>query len=326
MLLILSTSFDITTDLVIDWLYGMGVKYNRLNDVEFYQKASVQIWMKQKKIAFIVKGVNLNLDCNKIWLRRWGLTDMDFKLQEMDINAPLRALLKHCKQEFKVLTDVLFLKNKKKFCITNPNQYEVNKISTLLLAQKQGLKIPDFLISNNTADITHFRSKHGAIITKPLSQLVSFKHSNHFYSSYTSVVDSSFESANAPIGITFVQQKINKQYEVRVFYLLKKCYAMAIFSQFDEKTTIDFRSYNEDKPNRYVPYTLPEAICKRVITLMDTLRLDTGSLDFIVSTTGAFFFLEVNPVGQLGMLSFPCNYNLEKIIAEYLKNKIDDVK
>ena len=29
-------------------------------------------------------------------------------------------------------------------------------------------------------------------------------------------------------------------------------------------------------------------------------------------------FLEVNPVGQFGMVSLPCNYQLEKRIAQYL--------
>lgn len=33
-----------------------------------------------------------------------------------------------------------------------------------------------------------------------------------------------------------------------------------------------------------------------------------------------YIFLEVNPVGQFNMTSVPCNYNLEKIIAQKLVN------
>ena len=51
---------------------------------------------------------------------------------------------------------------------------------------------------------------------------------------------------------------------------------------------------------------------------MKKLKLETGSLDFIKTTDDRLVFLEVNPVGQFGMVSSPCNYYLEKKIAEYL--------
>lgn len=312
MVLILSTPFDNTTDNIIDWLYFMGIKYNRLNDIDFYQKKSVQILIDKKEICIVVDNINVSNNIDIVWLRRWGLTDNDFRINATDMNSVAISLLRHFKQEFKVLTDILFAKNKEKFFITNPNQYEVNKISTLLIAQNIGLKVPDFLISNNKTDIVNFRTKNTQLITKPLSQLATFKYASSFYYSYTSVVNASFNESSSDIGITFFQKKINKQYEVRVFYLLGECYSMAIFSQFDEKTAVDFRSYNEEKPNRYVPYTLPSDISRDIGSLMEILKLDTGSLDFIVSTTGEFFFLEVNPVGQFGMLSFPCKGSFKK--------------
>ena len=52
--------------------------------------------------------------------------------------------------------------------------------------------------------------------------------------------------------------------------------------------------------------------------LMKDLELNTGSIDFIKTKQGRFVFLEVNPVGQYGMTSYPCNYHLDKKIAEYL--------
>jgi len=38
----------------------------------------------------------------------------------------------------------------------------------------------------------------------------------------------------------------------------------------------------------------------------------------IRARNGDFIFLEINPVGQFGMTSIPCNYFLEKKIAEHL--------
>ncbi len=53
---------------------------------------------------------------------------------------------------------------------------------------------------------------------------------------------------------------------------------------------------------------------------MDKLDLNCGSIDMIVNTKNEFIFLEVNPVGQFGMVSEPCNYFLEKKVAEFLLN------
>jgi glutathione synthase/RimK-type ligase-like ATP-grasp enzyme len=93
---------------------------------------------------------------------------------------------------------------------------------------------------------------------------------------------------------------------------------MAIFSTLDPQTRIDFRKYNWDKPNRTIPFKIPDKISDKIIQLMKTLNLNHGSIDLIVTPSEEFVFLEVNPVGQFGMVSDPCNYFLEKKIADYL--------
>jgi glutathione synthase/RimK-type ligase-like ATP-grasp enzyme len=117
---------------------------------------------------------------------------------------------------------------------------------------------------------------------------------------------------------SLIQEYIEKEYEVRVFYLDGVCYSMAIFSQNDTQTSVDFRQYNRKKPNRNVPYHLPVSLQEKVEKIMTSLRLNTGSLDFIRSVNGEYFFLEINPAGQYGMMSQRCNYNLEKKVAEWL--------
>ena len=48
------------------------------------------------------------------------------------------------------------------------------------------------------------------------------------------------------------------------------------------------------------------------------LNLNCGSVDMIVDKNGEYVFLEINPVGQYGMVNEPCNYNLDHLIANYL--------
>lgn len=54
-----------------------------------------------------------------------------------------------------------------------------------------------------------------------------------------------------------VQRKIEKKYELRVFYLDEKFYSSVIFSQSNKKTMIDFRNYDNENPNRVCPFSLP---------------------------------------------------------------------
>jgi glutathione synthase/RimK-type ligase-like ATP-grasp enzyme len=119
---------------------------------------------------------------------------------------------------------------------------------------------------------------------------------------------------------TLFQNEIEKAFELRIVYIKNHFFAMAIFSQNDEKTKIDYRNYNRQKPNRTIPYTLPQDIVVKLQHLMNQLELDSGSIDMIVTNTNEYVFLEVNPTGQLGWVSEHCNYYLEQKIAYYLQH------
>ena len=94
---------------------------------------------------------------------------------------------------------------------------------------------------------------------------------------------------------------------------------MAIFSQMDEMTKVDFRNYNREKPNRCLPFKLPEEIKCKLVQFNKIMNLDTGSIDMIVTPDNKFYFIEVNPIGQFGWVSKNCNYRLEEKIALYFK-------
>jgi hypothetical protein len=54
---------------------------------------------------------------------------------------------------------------------------------------------------------------------------------------------------------------------------------MAIFSQNDKKTKIDFRNYNAIKPNRTVPFKLPIRIEEKIVKFMKLVDMNWGSID-----------------------------------------------
>lgn len=93
---------------------------------------------------------------------------------------------------------------------------------------------------------------------------------------------------------------------------------MAIFSQNDIQTNLDFRRYNKDIPNRNVPFQIPKDLEKKLAKLMLELGLNSGSIDMIYTNEKKYIFLEVNPVGQFKMTSLPCNYYLERKVSKIL--------
>jgi len=194
---------------------------------------------------------------------------------------------------------------------------KINKLIVSDIARQLGIDTPDDLIFSDKASLeSKIKNSNNKFITKitsgrPISCFNDFSIFN-----YTKIVE--LEKIPEAFFPSLVQNHIEKRYELRIFYLDGDFFSMAIFSQSENQTSIDFRNVNKQKINRCVPFKLPNGIEHKLDLLMRELGLNSGSIDMIVTPKYEYIFLEVNPVGQFGMTSYPCNYNLEKEIANYL--------
>lgn len=200
----------------------------------------------------------------------------------------------------------------------------VNKLINIDLAKNMHMKTPDSIISNDINCIRAFIEKHKKVIAKPIRNPGSgFSHNGiqFGYSQPSSIYTLEMLDMAIKCGAFFqpslFQEYIEKEFEIRCYYMKGTCYSMAIFSQNNEKTKIDFRNYDLEKPNRNVPFKLPINIEKNIDEFMKYLNFDTGSLDFIYGN-GSYTFLEVNTVGQFSWLSYNCNYYIEQKISELI--------
>ena len=222
------------------------------------------------------------------------------------------------------LKAIFFFVTKNKYFGNYKNNFIENKIIYLKLAAQCGLKIPSTIITGDKKTVENFYNLHKkGIITKSLGGSIRFESENDIYwgSGTTLVSKADFEEIPDYFLPTLFQEKIEKEYEIRAYLFNEKFYSMAILSQKDDKTSLDFRNYNRENPNRMVPYKLPDQIEKNLLKFAKITDLETGSFDLIVTKKEKeFIFLEVNPYGQFGWLSKNCNYYLEKQIAEYFEN------
>jgi ATP-GRASP peptide maturase of grasp-with-spasm system len=194
----------------------------------------------------------------------------------------------------------------------------------LLLAKEFGLDIPNSFVCTNSKQLQKIEQQCKKLISKSIYEPYFIWQDKGVFSMYTKEINSLCKDNFFP---SLVQQKIEKEYELRVFYLDGQFYSMVIFSQTNKQTELDFRKYDMIKANRCVPYKLPKNIEHNLHKLLKYIGLNCCSIDIIKSKDdGRYYFLEINPVGQFGMVSEPCNYEAFKDIATTLikmdKNEI----
>lgn len=324
-LIISKDSYEYTTDKVIDWLIYYGVSFDRVNGESFENiHGNINISLLDKLQIFI-DGKRIKNFYNSIWFRRWSDYEFAAKIkltaEKLKINSNLsQSIVDNIILNSSALKNIVLNNISSKKQLTTANQITVNKLEVLLLAKKNNLNIPKSIVTNSKHELIKFsrRIKKG-IIVKSLDSTFSYVKDNMFYISYTEFIDNDrFNKIPDYFFTSFFQERIVKEYEIRTFFLNDKFYSMAIFSQSNTLTEIDFRKYDNEKPNKVVPYNIPKSLKIKLRKLMLELNLKTGSIDLIKSENGKYYFLEVNPVGQFSNLSEECNYNIEFIISKYL--------
>ncbi|RKE57189.1 grasp-with-spasm system ATP-grasp peptide maturase [Sphingobacterium detergens] len=325
---IVSTDGDQSTFNVIDWIHFYKGEALLLTNTEKICLNKIEV-SKGNKMSFAYGNEQINLDkIESFWHRRGNFSIQSYN-QVFSNDFPFFAeLTQHLSLEERKLKEFIAYQLKSKRHLGNIFKSSLNKLIVLEEAQNLNIIIPKTLITNQKRELQAFRLKFGQVICKSISEaFTAHKIDIGILSLYTSIItDENMDQLDASFPLTLFQEKIEKKYELRIFFIENRFYTMAIFSQNDKKTSVDFRKYNFIKPNRTVPFKLPKHIEKKLIKLMKKLDLNTGSIDMAVTPNQEYVFFEVNPIGQFGMTSYPCNYHLDKVIAEFLlnKNKTDE--
>lgn len=253
-----------------------------------------------------------------VWFRKFGFfrRSRQALLQQEFLRTSEQSYLA---TEFARIIEVFESLFERAFWLTCPARINLNKFLVLGMASRIGFEVPPTYLVNDLQDLKRDLKEGKSFISKSIYNPLIMKIGESPYSMYTTrITEDDLERLPEFFLPSMVQKMVEKQFEIRVFYLMGECYSMAILSQEDNQTSMDYRRYNYDKPNRFVPYRLPKDIIEKIDILMEELHLNTGSLDFIKDQDGRYVFLEVNPTGQFGMVDFSCNYGLHKKIAEIL--------
>lgn len=323
MILIISEHNDVSTTDVIKWIIHLKKEFIRINSNDTISIKDIEI------------GNNFTLLINNeieifysqitsVWYRR-GFLNIDILQKTYDSNCYefYEELDNACKkQNHLIVQDLLtflFYKLDKLKHINSFFTADINKLWVLEKAISVGLKIPKTFITSSKQSLSNFINNEHFVITKHINNGLPLKNKDLVIYNYTAILETDLlNKLSDEFFPSLFQNEIQKEYELRIFFLDGLFHTMAIFSQIDVQTKVDFRNYNFDKPNRNVPFILPIKIAKKLKKLMNLCKLNCGSIDMILDTKKEYYFLEINPIGQFGMVSNPCNYFIEEVIAKYL--------
>ncbi len=307
MVLIIAPPDDHTVHDVMDWLRFKAQPYYRISRADL---ATINFSVAHNNTWLDLPGHGrLSLaQITAVWFRR----SADIPHWHDSIPAELHE---HAEQEYKASTNALLRALATRPSLGHPDKMQVDKLEVLNLAQQLGFVCPASMITNQKESLLAFKAQYPSLVMKALRPAPPLVQADGTYLLYTTLLDDAAIAAFPDQFLpTFFQQAIPKLYDIRIFYLDGKCWAIAIFPPAG--SGIDVRQQAAEAPK--VPWAVPDDLALKINALMQALGLNTGSLDFVAAPDDAFYFLELNPVGQFSWVSKAANYNLEEAVAGWL--------
>ncbi len=267
MILILSqSSLEPTTEEVMDWLEALGGRCLRLNgdDVEGRSALRFEIVDGRLSLRFESEGVELPVqEAGAVWFRRWLYERRHETVDLLDRPAAddhtlHHQLRRHLSLESRRLSDFLYSSLDHLPWLSHPRRGSLDKLDVLRRAAREGIATPATLVTTEREALRRFAARYGGeVITKPIGEVEAFiaGEVSHFLFT-TPLGPAEIDALPEVFAPSLFQERVEKAYELRVFYLDGEFHPMAIFSQNDPGTRVDFRRYNRERPNRNVPYRL----------------------------------------------------------------------
>ena len=325
MILIITNKEDVHPTPVIKHLNKRGISVFRLNteclltDYEFY-------WQCERYIVdFYIRNVSNGIeiyghDITAVWERR----------PENPKTLPLKnceGINKHNLAEAREFLSFLLYYLSSSFCIGHHlyDRSAASKMLQLQIASELGMQVPATIFSNRKEDIVGFAKQYNNIVLKQIDNAPLWINDKYEYVFYTrkllaSQLEDQPEEAFVQT-VSFVQNYIEKQFELRITVVCDDVFACKIDSQImgAEKGAIDWRQ-GYDYGLRHEIYKLPESIAEFCRNFLQKMHLNFGCFDLIVTPNGEYVFLECNPNGQWLWIEDATGLSISEAIATNLAN------
>jgi glutathione synthase/RimK-type ligase-like ATP-grasp enzyme len=293
MILIATTSRDLTSDYIVLELQRRRAAYFRLN-TEDISKARVR-FRSAASNDWIVEFDNSALSLADV---RAGYFRRPSSPAPPSLAVKDEAERAYCVGEWlAVLKSIYSALGTRWLNPPNAIMLAEDKPRQLALARSVGFCVPETLVTNDFDAASAFILE-GDTIAKPLREalLESKDQERVIFTSRLSTLAEHQADAVA-VAPMILQREIPKTYDVRVTTVGYRVFAAAIYSQEHAETEVDWRK-GPHPDLRHEIIELPtdvEAACVRITRALD---LRYSAIDLVLDRDGGYWFLEANPNGQ----------------------------
>ncbi|MBH8578000.1 MvdC family ATP-grasp ribosomal peptide maturase [Nostocaceae cyanobacterium CENA369] len=316
-LLITHSGDFFTIDRVAQALSKKGVQPFRLDTDKFPLEVQLTAYFDKSKSYHTIEYDNHSISTEQVqavWLRR---------IWEPQLGKELALKFREaCIRESKATLDGFWDSLKEARWIDNLERinYANNKLRQLRIASEVGFAIPQTLVTNKAqAAREFFHQVNGKMVSKLLTTLSYSMEANSSFFLYTSTVkEEDLQDAESLRYCPMVfQEQIPKQQELRVVYVNGNVFVGALNAEVYAAAKVDWRKPGVEVGG-WQHHQLPDEVVRYLQAFMGKFGLLFGSLDFILTPSGEYVFLEVNPVGEWGMLEKDLNLPISSAIADAL--------
>lgn len=305
-ILILSSIYDFSTDLVTQELEKSGVNYLRLNKESF----------SDYRVTIIPEDVLMRIEgpCGAFTVND-GIISVYYRQPIFLRNTPGASLsLKEQlvrSQWMAFLRSLSIFKNARWMNWPESTYLAETKAYQLMIAHELGLNIPKTRIGNN---VKEFQAFSGEIIIKSLDTVL-LREGNDSLFTYSTVKQPhrlrDDEIYEAPLT---VQEYLFPKTDIRVTVIGENLFAVKITNN-GKSIEEDWRIISREKIE-YTDITLPPEVKYSCQRLVNKLGLNFGAIDLIESN-GKYIFIEINPTGEWGWIVTP-ERRIDSCIAQWL--------
>lgn len=324
MILIFTDKEDGHPTNVIQYLNTWRVPVFRLNSECLLTDYRFSWWANEQDCDFHIRNIKNGLEMyghqiTAIWERRPEIpSELPFKSEMEEIN-------KHNIEEAHGFLSFIryYLKDIYSIGSIVEDRPASSKMLQLSIARQLGMYVPDTCFSNEKSPIAQLAERHQYLSLKPISNSYVYLNGEQeyvFYSQKAASKDLLQQPEEAfTQTVSFVQNYVEKAYELRITVINQDVIACKIDSQIqdDDKGKIDWRQ-GYDYNLRHEIVELPENIRQFCLAFLQRMKLNFGCFDFIVTPEDEYVFLECNPNGQWLWIEMETGYDISKIMAKNL--------
>lgn len=296
-ILIISSSFDLTSDYIIN-KYTES-QFFRLNVDKF---SDYKFLINEDKIRIKTDNWDIILtEIDAIYYRKPSLPDLN-NVFEKEYHS-----FAH-KEIFALIEGIVESYSGK--CLSKPSLLRVanNKIVQCSMAKRIGFKTPKSRITNSPKWAQENTATEN--IVKPIS-IGTINKSNSQLVVQTNIVDNKIPMEALSYCPSYFQEFIRKDYDLRITIVGEKIFPVKIIST----DQVDWRSKNNSV--KYEKALVPNDIILKCKQMLSDFNLSFGCFDFVVKDE-EYLFLEINANGQWAWIENELNIEISEAIMEEL--------